>query len=161
MRAAAKVFCMASALLGFGYALQLIGGAPAPKKKLDRTYHVESVGFMASQDPSHWSAKFGTHVEVTGWLTYKDHEADGDWHLRLCESAANTEMERSACVVAECIPSLPCAVPAVGDCVMVRGISRFDAEGWNPDSKSGSHGWWEAHPVEELEVVENQKCGGE
>ncbi len=132
----------------------------SPGKRV-RNYHLMSIGVMAGEDPSHWTAKFGTHVEVTGWLTYKAHEEDGDWHLRLCEKQDAEGMDRSGCVVAEIIPGMSKQVPATGDCVTVRGISRFDAEGWNPDSKSGSHGWWEVHPIEELEIEKPSACGGE
>lgn len=71
-----------------------------------------------------------THIQVRGTVTYVAHETDGDLHIRLSDSTGT--------LVAECIPSLPCRVPKVGETITVRGISRRDPE----------HLWWELHPVE-------------
>lgn len=76
-----------------------------------------------------------THVEATGVVQYVKVELDGDIHIRLCDDKSN-------CVVAECIPKLPCAKPKVGDVLTIRGISRFD--------KEANHKWFELHPVLEI-----------
>lgn len=75
-----------------------------------------------------------THVEVTGTVTLRRKEDDGDIHLRICNAGL--------CIVAECIPELPthCVGVRKGDTVTVRGISRYDRK----------HGWGEVHPVLEL-----------
>lgn len=75
-----------------------------------------------------------THVAVRGRVLRAYLEADGDRHIWLRDSVAVDSL------VAECIPKLPCLVPAAGQMVTVRGISRRDPE----------HGWYEVHPVEEL-----------
>lgn len=73
-----------------------------------------------------------THVQVTGRVTLVRWEADGDLHIKL--------VGRRGFVLCECIPSLPCRVPTVGERITVRGISRRDL----------AHGWQELHPVEWL-----------
>ncbi len=111
-----------------------------------RPYHPVGLRVLAAADPGHWPAAVATHVELRGFLTYRKIEADGDLHLRLCDRAWLVGMNRERCVVAECIPSLPCDAPPIGSELLVRGISRYDAE--------AGHGWWEVHPVESLEVVD-------
>lgn len=98
-------------------------------------WHVLSVAQLAAGTPH-------THVEVGGFVTYVRREEDGDLHIRLCDSPRLERMDRRRCVVAECIPALPCEPPMVGDRIRIRGISRWDAE--------RAHGWREVHPVLEL-----------
>lgn len=86
-------------------------------------------------EPSAMAQNFHTHVEVTGRVTLSKREGDGDWHMRLEDA--------KGFITAECIPEIPCPHPKVGQCVRVRGLSRFDDE----------HKWYEVHPVEKLEVV--------
>lgn len=89
-----------------------------------------------------------TRVQITGWVTYKHHENDGDWHLRLCESKETKGMNVRTCVVAEIMPDLPvkgcdlrhCSGVKVGEQLTLRGISRYD----------GEHKWREVHPVEAI-----------
>ena len=102
-------------------------------------WHVITVGHLAQAQPNHWSSEMATHLELTGYVTYEKHEDDGDLHLRICDSADVVGMDRQHCIVAECIPALPCKRPPLGKPVRVRGISRFDDE--------AGHGWWELHPV--------------
>jgi len=90
-----------------------------------RMYWPVSVAALASGSVKH------THVAVSGTVTLVHREVDGDLHFRLSTG--------TVFIVAECIPSLPCRVPQVGEQVTVRGIARHD----------GEHGWWEVHPVEE------------
>jgi hypothetical protein len=87
--------------------------------------------------PSAMAHNFHTHVRVTGVVTYVQRESDGDRHFTVCEPGTK-KFTRAACIVAECIPALPCAVPKVGEKVTVYGIARFD----------GEHKWAEVHPVE-------------
>ena len=84
------------------------------------------------------SGSVHTHVSVTGWVVYARCEDDGDTHVRIVPTLGAT----SPFFIAECIPSLPCAKPAVGSRVTVKGISRRDPE----------HNWQEIHPVESLET---------
>jgi hypothetical protein len=71
-----------------------------------------------------------THVEIQGKVTLVRHEEDGDTHIKI--------VGPRGFVVAECIPTLPCRVPKLGEHVTVRGIARQD---W-------AHKWFEVHPVE-------------
>jgi len=87
-----------------------------------------------------------THVEVRGFVTYELREEDGDLHIRICDSLAYLGMDRSHCIVAECIPELPCEKPPAASRVIVQGISRFDHE--------NGHKWYEVHPVEKLTIVQ-------
>jgi len=102
-------------------------------------WHVLAVAQMATADPAHWPGAMATHVEVVGFVTYVKREEDGDLHVRLCDSPKVEGMNRKRCVVAECIPALPCERPKIGARVTVRGVTRYDAE--------AGHGWWEIHPV--------------
>jgi hypothetical protein len=120
-------------------AIAAAGGAPA------RNYHRYTIAQITAENPLDWKHPL-THIEVEGFLTYKAHEGDGDWHLRLCESAQIQKVDIKRCIVAEIIPLLPHAVPKVGAHVRVRGIYRWDGE--NP-----GHHWAEVHPVEQIEVI--------
>jgi len=111
-----------------------------------RNYHSYAITDITALTPDNWHGKFLTHIQIEGWITYKSHEGDKDWHLRVCDDAKLKMMDAKHCMVSECVPELPCTVPKVGDRVRVRGIGRYDAE--NP-----GHHWWEIHPVEELEVL--------
>lgn len=84
-----------------------------------------------------------THIAVTGYVTYTALEDDGDLHIRLCDSPSVVGMDKTRCIIAECIPALPCTRPAKGNKIVVRGISRRDPE----------HGWNETHPVESWELA--------
>lgn len=75
-----------------------------------------------------------THVEVSGRVDYVKPQPDGDLHIRLCD--------RLNCIVAECIPQIPCKRPHIGSNITVRGISRYD--------KESNHDWYEIHPVLEV-----------
>lgn len=110
---------------------------------LSRTYWPVTPSQLAAEDPAHWK-KCRTHLSVEGFLTYRRLEDDGDQHLRICETRIE-KMDRAWCIVAECIPRMPCNVPPLGSRVRVEGISRFDAE--------NGHRWFEVHPVESLEVL--------
>ena len=81
-----------------------------------------------------------THVRVSGRVTHVSDVRDGDVHFTVCESNIK-KFDRQSCIVAECIPKLPCKQPKIGQIVTVQGISRFDKE----------HNWYECHPVESLE----------
>lgn len=80
-----------------------------------------------------------TRAEVTGEVTLRKKEADGDIHMRISDG--------QHFVVAECMPEIDglwqqCSTVKVGSTVTVQGITRFD----------GEHKWWEVHPVEHLAV---------
>ncbi len=109
-----------------------------------RVYHPFTIMQITNEDPARWR-HLHTHVRVEGYATYKKHEADDDKHIRVCSAADVAGMDKMECIVAECIPELPCTEPKVGQKVRVQGIVRYDAE--------HGHGWWEVHPVEKLEVL--------
>lgn len=110
---------------------------------VSRPYHVVALADLALGKVRQ------THVQVEGFVTYTTVEADGDLHIRLCDSAEVKGMARDRCIVAECIPELPCEKPPLGARVAVEGVSRFD--------KENGHKWSEVHPVEKLTVLQGGK----
>lgn len=121
-----------------------------------RVYHPMEIARLAAENPAHWSGDMATHVVVRGFVTYAELEKDGDRHLRVCDSSKVVGMDRAHCVVGEILPGSKVAAPRVGSCIEMSGVTRFDGEGWNPVTKTGSHGWWEIHPVEKITAV---SCG--
>lgn len=99
---------------------------------LSRTYWPVDLATYAQKGAVH------THIELTGYVTYTAFEDDGDLHIRLCDSPTVVGMDKAHCVIAECIPLLPCTRPTKGRQITVRGISRHDPE----------HNWQECHPLE-------------
>lgn len=95
---------------------------------LQRNYFPVSIQRMATGHNYH------THVMVIGQVALVEKQIDGDLHIRLTDG--------KYFIVAECILSLPCTKPKVGQTVAVKGISRFD----------GEHKWYEVHPVENLVI---------
>lgn len=118
-------------------AMALVSGARAAEPV--RTYHPLTIAQITSDDPVHWK-HLRTHVHACGWPTYVKREADGDLHVRICDSMGVERMDRARCFVAEGIPKMQIAVPKVGEYLCVDGIFRFDGE--------HGHGWCEVHPVE-------------
>jgi len=102
-----------------------------------------TIGELIAEDANRWSDKMATRVAVGGFVTQVAKANDGDMDIRICENPKIEGMDRARCIVAKCIPKLPCDVPQVGKPITVKGITRYDA-------KVGSH-WWEIHPVEEIE----------
>lgn len=117
-------------------------GRPAASQRI---YHPITIAGMASENPVNWK-NMRTHIQVQGFVTYLKREADGDIHIRVCDAVGIKGMDHSHCIVAECIPKLPCEGPRIGEQIIIRGISRYDSE-------SPGHHWWEVHPVEELRVL--------
>ena len=124
--------------VGFVAAMLTVGMEIARSQPVDvppeRHYHAVAIPSLAG---GHVRA---THVEVEGYVTYVRTEADGDLHIRLCDSPRVKGMNRLRCIVAECIPAMPCPAPDLGQKVAVHGISRYDHE--------RGHQWFEVHPVE-------------
>ncbi len=108
-------------------ALLLFASPLEAQTVISRTYWPVPLDTLAIGHPKH------THVAVTGKVKYTRLEDDGDLHIKLVSLADSTKF-----VIAECIPLLPCARPATGRIITVRGISRQDPE----------HLWWEVHVVE-------------
>lgn len=102
-----------------------------------------TIGELIAEDANRWSEKMATRAAVSGFVTQLAKGDDGDTDIRICENPRIDGMDRTHCIVAKCIPKLPCDVPPVGKPVTVKGITRYDA-------KVGTH-WWEIHPVEEIE----------
>lgn len=98
-----------------------------------RSYHEVTIAALAAGHVRH------THVVVEGYVSYVRFEEDGDLHIRLCDAPDVKGMNRHRCVIAECIPELPCPPPDIGSKVAVAGIGRFDRE--------NGHKWGEIHPV--------------
>jgi hypothetical protein len=70
-----------------------------------------------------------THLCVTGTVAQVKHEADDDWHVKLCDDGL--------CIVLEIVPDIPVSRPAKGARITACGIERWNS--W--------HGWRELHPV--------------
>ena len=98
---------------------------------------------LIAEDANRWSDKMDTRVSVSGFVTQVDKAPDGDTALRICENPKIDGMDRNRCVIAKCVPKIPCDVPHVGKPITVKGITQYDA-------KVGAH-WWEIHPIEEIE----------
>jgi hypothetical protein len=119
--------------------------APAPKPAdPPRALYAElTIGELVTEDANRWSDKMSTRAAIGGFVTQVAKGDDGDTDIRICENPKIESMDRARCIVAKCIPKLPCDLPPVGHPITVRGITRYDA-------KVGTH-WWEIHPVEEVE----------
>jgi len=113
---------------------------PVPAKPV---YAELTIGELIAEDANRWTDKMATRAAVGGFVTQVAKGDDGDTDIRICENPKIEGMDRVRCVVAKCIPKLPCDVPQVGRPITVKGITRYDA-------KVGTH-WWEIHPVEEIE----------
>jgi hypothetical protein len=98
---------------------------------------------LIGEDANRWSDKMDSRAAVSGFVTQVAKGEDGDTEIRICENPKIDGMDRAHCIVAKCIPKLPCDVPRQGKPITVKGITQYDA-------KVGSH-WWEIHPVEEIE----------
>jgi hypothetical protein len=111
-----------------------------PPKNL---YAELTIGELIGEDANRWSDKMSSRAAVGGFITQVSKGEDGDTDIRICENPKVEGMDRARCIVAKCIPKIPCEVPQVGRPITVKGITQYDA-------KVGAH-WWEIHPVEEIE----------
>ena len=102
-----------------------------------------TIGELVNEDANRWSDKMATRAAVGGFVTQITKSEDGDTDIRICENPKIDNMDRARCIVAKCIPKLPCDVPQIGKPITVKGITRYDA-------KIGTH-WWEIHPIEQIE----------
>jgi hypothetical protein len=118
--------------------------ASTPAKPVDPTpkvtYAELTIGELVGEDANRWSDKMSSRIAVSGFVTDISKGEDGDTAVRICENPKIEGMDRARCVVAKCIPKMPCDLPTVGKPITVKGISRYDA-------KVGAH-WWEVQPVE-------------
>jgi hypothetical protein len=112
---------------------------PSPKPIYAELTITELIG----EDANRWSDKMDSRAAVSGFVTQVTRGEDGDTEIRICENPKIDGMDRAHCIVAKCIPKLPCDVPRQGKPITVKGITQYDA-------KVGTH-WWEIHPVEEIE----------
>lgn len=108
-----------------------------------RSYADISIGELVAEDANRWTDRMSARASVGGFVTHVAKGEGGDINIRICENPRVDGMDRARCIVAICIPKLPCDVPQVGKPITVRGITRYDA-------KAGTH-WWEIHPVELVE----------
>lgn len=115
----------------------------APDAAPKSTYAELTIGELVAEDANRWSDKMSSRIAVSGFVTDINKGDDGDTTVRICENPKIEGMDRARCVVAKCIPKLPCDLPTVGKPITVKGISRYDA-------KVGSH-WWEVDPVESID----------
>ena len=118
--------------------------APKPADPpVKSTYAELTISELIAEDANRWSDKMSSHAAVGGFVTQVAKGSDGDTDIRICENPKIEGMDRARCIVAKCIPKIPCDVPQVGKPITVKGITRYDAE-------VGTH-WWEIHPIEEIE----------
>lgn len=121
--------------------------ANAPVKPVEQssksTYAELTIGELVGEDPNRWSDRMATRAAVGGFVTQVSRGDDGDTDIRICENPKIESMDRARCILAKCIPKLPCDVPQIGKPITVKGITRYDA-------KVGTH-WWEIHPIEQIE----------
>jgi len=108
-----------------------------------RAYADLSIGELVAEDPNRWTEKMSSHAALSGFVTDVTKRDDGDVTIRICENPRIDGMDRARCVIAQCIPKIPCDTPKIGKPITVNGITRYDA-------KVGSH-WWEINPVEQIE----------
>src|SRR5271156_4615912 len=116
---------------------------PVKPAEPKRAYADLSIGELVSEDPNRWTEKMASHAALSGFVTEVTKRDDGDTTIRICENPRIDGMDRARCVMAQCIPKIPCDTPKVGKPITVNGITRYDA-------KVGSH-WWEINPVEQIE----------
>jgi hypothetical protein len=118
-----------------------------PAKPVDPTpkvaYAELTIGELVSEDANRWSDRMSSRIAVSGFVTDISRGDDGDTTVRICENPKIEGMDRARCVVAKCIPKMPCDLPTIGKPITVKGISRYDA-------KVGTH-WWEVQPVESID----------
>jgi hypothetical protein len=117
--------------------------ADPPVKSAKSIYAELTITELIAEDANRWSDKMSSHAAIGGFVTQVAKGSDGDTAIRICENPKIDGMDRARCIVAKCIPKIPCDVPQVGKPVTVKGITRYDAQ-------VGTH-WWEIHPVEEIE----------
>ena len=118
--------------------------AAKPVEQSDKRVYAElTIGELIAEDANRWSDKMSAHAAVSGFVTSVVKGIDGDTDICICENPKIEGMDPARCIVAKCIPKMPCDVPQVGKPTTVKGITRYDA-------KVGTH-WWEIHPVEEIE----------
>jgi hypothetical protein len=119
--------------------------ASAPVKAVDPSpkYSDLTITELVGEDANRWSDKMSSRVAVGGFITDINKGDDGDTTVRICENPKIEGMDRARCIVAKCIPKLPCDLPAIGKPITVKGITRYDA-------KVGSH-WWEIQPIEQID----------
>jgi hypothetical protein len=118
--------------------------AGKPVEQASKSAYVElTISELISEDADRWSDKMAARAAVSGFVTQVAKGDDGDTNIRICENPKIESMDRARCIVAKCIPKLPCDLPQIGKPITVKGITRYDA-------KVGTH-WWEIHPVEQIE----------
>jgi len=118
--------------------------AAKPVEQSPKPMYAElTIGELIAEDANRWSDKMDRRAAVSGFVTQVAKGEDGDTDIRICENPKIDGMDRGRCIVAKCIPKLPCDVPRLGKPITVKGITQYVA-------KVGTH-WWEIHPVEEIE----------
>jgi hypothetical protein len=117
--------------------------AEAPPKPAKPVYTELTITELVGEDANRWSDKMSSRAAIGGFITQIAKSDEGDTDVRICENPKIEGMDRARCIVAKCIPKVPCDLPPLGHPVTVKGITRYDA-------KVGTH-WWEIQPIEEVE----------
>jgi hypothetical protein len=114
--------------------------AEQPPKNI---YAELTINELIAEDANRWSDKMSSRAALGGFVTQVTKGNEGDTDIRICENPKIEGMDRARCIVAKCIPKIPCDLPQVGKPITVKGITRYDAS-------VGTH-WWEIQPIEEIE----------
>ena len=112
--------------LGLALAVLFLGAITAPAHAAEDAYYPMPLAELVAKRPAD---RVHSHLCVTGTVSSVRQEADGDFHVRLCDGGL--------CLVLEVIPELPLPRPKKGSRIEACGVSRWDS--W--------HGWWELHPA--------------
>src|SRR2546427_701713 len=75
-----------------------------------RVYHPYTIAQLTAEDPLNWKHPL-THFQTGGWVTYRAHESDRDWHIRLCDDPKLSKMDAKHCIIPQRIPQTPLAPP--------------------------------------------------
>jgi hypothetical protein len=118
--------------------------ASKPVEQPPKNIYAElTINELIAEDANRWSDKMSSRAAVGGFVTQVTKGNDGDTDIRICENPKIESMDRGRCIVAKCIPKIPCDLPQVGKPITVKGVTRYDAS-------VGTH-WWEIQPIEEIE----------
>src|SRR5215470_17991262 len=74
---------------------------------------------LISEDANRWSDRMDTRASVSGFVTQVEKTPEGDTAIRICENPKIDGMDRNRCVIAKCIPKIPCDVPHLGKPITV------------------------------------------
>ena len=82
---------------------------PKPVEQPAKNVYAElTISELIAEDPNRWSDKMSARAAVGGFVTQVAKGSDGDTDIRICENPKIEGMDRAHCIVAKCIPRIPC-----------------------------------------------------